>query len=404
MRSGKAKFRRAARFLWRPAVLAVTIIACSYGLTRLVVPTEQEGPKSPGPGSETVVESPLSATLHFNNEVGRKGALDLIRKKIEGASTSIEIAVFSLTSTELRDALYAASKRGVKITLILDLSLSGQHDALLSRMPIGMERVNAGTYDEKNSLNTAYMHHKFIIADRGRPTETLVTGSLNFTPLGEKYNQSFMFETSDHAIITAYGEEFDRLKRGVSGTKKLHDESYDPWASMIRYPDGFLEIRLSPESSGQSFKAEIKRLIQASTKSIDIIMWTLTDREIAQALVQKAKEGVMVRIITEEKTSVTAHSMIPTMQAEREENNLGTLEILIDTKLAQGAVSAMPEGLDPYIHHHLMIADGETLVTGSGNWSLWGFSRNDENHIITDIPFLVRGFQATFDHFHEKLK
>lgn len=50
-----------------------------------------------------------------------------------------------------------------------------------------------------------------------------------------------------------------------------------------------------------------------------------------------------------------------------------------------------------------MIVDGTTLVTGSGNWSLWGFNRNDENHIITNIPSLVSGFQKTFDYFHKKL-
>jgi phosphatidylserine/phosphatidylglycerophosphate/cardiolipin synthase-like enzyme len=404
MKSNKARFSNIAGASWKPALAVAITIACSYALAVSLTPLVKNGPSHRGPGWETTADHPLSAKLHFNNIVGQKGALDLIRRNIEGAKKSVEIAVFSLTSTEVRDALYAASKRGVRITLVLDSSLSGQHDALFSRMPKGIERVDAGTHDERNSLNTAYMHNKFIITDRGRPSEALVTGSLNFTPLGEKYNQSFMLETSDHDLIAAYGAEFDRLRNDLSGTKKFDDESYNPWASTIRYADGFIETRFSPESRGQSLRAEIVRLIRSSNKSLDIIMWTLTDREIAQALVQKAKEGVMVRIITEEKTSTTTHSMIPFMQSARDENALGTLEILVDTKLAQGSAAAIPEGLVPYIHHHLMIVDGTTLVTGSGNWSLWGFKHNDENHIITNIPSLVRGFQETFDYFHEKLK
>jgi phosphatidylserine/phosphatidylglycerophosphate/cardiolipin synthase-like enzyme len=404
MKSKKDSLHRAIRQGWIIALIALAVTASAYLITGLIAPNRKANDAPREATTPISTHLPFSGRLHFNNEVGESDALDIIREQIDRASHSLEIAVFSFTSTELRDALYSAARRGVRVSVVIDASLSERYGQLWEHMPKRMSLTQGGTHDPEQSIGTTYMHHKFIIADRGHPGESLITGSLNFTPLGEKYNQSFMLETSDEHLIDAYGAEFERLESGASGTEKLGIASYRPLASTIEYPNGTMEVWFSPGDASESVRDRVVNLIRSSQKSIDIMMWTLTDQGIATALIERARQGVMVRIITGSRTAETEHSAIPLLAAARDGEALSTIEILTDKKLAEGARGEIPEGIVPYIHHHSMVVDDAVLVTGSGNWSLWGFTRNDENHIVTNIPSLIQGFRDTFGYFHKKLK
>jgi phosphatidylserine/phosphatidylglycerophosphate/cardiolipin synthase-like enzyme len=394
-------YNHIALFIIGGCVLLILII---YGSTELIVKLAAPHSYTFGPLESLTINHPLDTQIYFNNIVGEAKILGIVKDQIDQAKYSIEIAMFSFESDKIKDALYAANKRGVKITLVLDKSRSGQHDLFLPDLPSSIKRIDAGSYDVENPLNTTYMHDKFMIVDRGRPSESLVTGSLNFTELGEKYNQSFLLVTKESAIVSAYEKEFDLLKEGVSGIKKIGTGSYDPWAASIQYSDSFIDIWFSPGFSDQSLKYQVLNLINSSKQSIDIIMWDFTDKEIAKALIKKADEGVKVRIITEAKRVDTRDSSIPFLQLAAKSVKNNNLEIILDTKLVNGVKDTLPDDFTPLIHHHSMIVDGKTLVLGSGNWSLYGFYENDENAFITNNSYLISESQKTFNHFYDVLK
>lgn len=357
-----------------------------------------------GPQQIFNVDHPLETEIYFNNEVGETGSLKILIDEINKAQHSIEIAMFSFSSQDIKTALYAADKRGVKVTLVFNKSKYDQHDIFFSDLPTSIKRIDVGAYDANHSRKTAYMHDKMMFIDRGYPNQVFTTGSLNYTSWGEKYNQSFFLITKDPDIISVYGKEFDLLQNKIAGVKKLAKAEYNPWAATINYTDSFLQIWFSPGFSKQSIKYEVLDTIASSTKSLDLIMWDLTDQQIAQALIKKAHEGVKIRLIAEQKTSSLESSVIPLIQEAKDKDKLDNLEIILDTKLMEDVKEDVPDDFSPLIHHHSMIADGKTLIFGSGNWSLWGFYNNDENALVTNNKYLIDESQKTFDHFYAKLK
>ena len=391
------------KFGWRIFLIAMVLIIITYAAIQSVIKFTSPRHYSSTPAKTITVNHPLETELYFNNSVGEAGALDIIKKQIDEAQYSIEIAVYSFNSVDLKNALYAADKRGVRITLVLDKSLFGQHDLFLVDMPSDIKRIDAGAFDPNNSLNTYYMHDKFIITDFGYPSEKITTGSLNFTDLGEKFNQSFLLSTTDNNIISLYENEFDLLAHGLSGIKKLSTADYNPWAATINYSDSFLQVWFSPGLGGQSLKQRILGSIKSAKQTIDIMMWELTDEDITHALEQKADAGVNIRIVAEQKTAFSTSSTVSNL-INFEKKNPTHLEVILDTKLAQQTTAPLPDNFTPYIHHHMMIVDGSTLIFGSSNWSTWGFYHNDENALITNSPSLIAQFQDSFDHFYTLLK
>lgn len=356
------------------------------------------------PAQTITVANPLLTTIYFNNIIGATGAVAQFEKSIDSAQHSIEIAVFSIKSDRLRQALYRADARGVKVTLILDSSRADQHNKAFPDLPKGIVRIDDGTYDAVNSKNTAYMHHKFMLIDRGYPTQELTQGSLNFTDLGEKYNESYFLTTSDATLIKIYGGEFDLLKKGVTSLGKLGNAEYDPWTARIQYPNGFLEVWMSPGFSNDSAKYRILELINSATTSLDLMMWDFTDTKIAQALVKKSEAGVHVRIVADNTNATSSYSVLPTLMKAKEKEGLKNLEVILDTKSTALITGPVPDGFNPYLHEHSMIVDGKIAVFGTNNWSMWGFYHNDEDTLITDNTYLVGQFEKTFDYFYTTLK
>ncbi len=388
---------------WFILIISIITVCAVYVVARFMV-NEGKRVHSFGPEQIVTADRPLSADIYFNNIVGATGTLAFLKGEIDRAQHSIDIAMFSFSSDDLKQALYAADKRGVKVTLVLDRSKYKQHDFIFSDLPPSIQRIDAGSYDANNSRKTVYMHDKFMIIDRDFPTRKLITGSFNFTTWGEKYNQSFFMVTNDPDLVGIFGKEFDFLRQKISGIKKLGSMAYNPWATTISYSDSFLEVWFSPGFASQSIKYRILNVVDASVKTLDLMMWDITDRQIATAVIKRAQAGVKVRIIAEVATASGEASMIPYLQEQKKNLNLQNLEIILDTKLPAQSIDTLPDDFAPYIHHHSVIADEKMLVFGSENWSLWGFYNNDENAFVTDNARLITEFQKTFDHFYDILK
>jgi phosphatidylserine/phosphatidylglycerophosphate/cardiolipin synthase-like enzyme len=49
-----------------------------------------------------------------------------------------------------------------------------------------------------------------------------------------------------------------------------------------------------------------------------------------------------------------------------------------------------------YLHHDVIVIDGEVVITGSLNFSRAALTRNDENVVIVPDPALAKKFDAEF--------
>lgn len=101
----------------------------------------------------------------------RGHALQDLRKKIRFAHKSLQIALFTFTHPALIDELIAAHKRGLMVTLIIDM-----HSGLGASFQAIEKLKNAGVR-VLMSKGLQLLHHKFILIDE----QILLTGSANWT-------------------------------------------------------------------------------------------------------------------------------------------------------------------------------------------------------------------------------
>lgn len=117
----------------------------------------------------TVVESYFSPTDDALNNA--------IIPAIESADTTLDVAIFYLTSQEIVDAMLTARSRGANVRVIIDAtgasSLYSKHDQLCAAgIPVKIENWNGK------------MHMKALLADG----DNMIIGSQNFTSAGNNDN------------------------------------------------------------------------------------------------------------------------------------------------------------------------------------------------------------------------
>jgi phosphatidylserine/phosphatidylglycerophosphate/cardiolipin synthase-like enzyme len=130
------------------------------------------------------------------------GVEDLIVDALGRARSSIDMAIFSLYSQRVADAVIAAKKRGVAVRVVSDMSQSRRSAAVLSLSQAGVPlRLSAGRD------GTGVLHHKFVVVDGA----LLITGSYNFSQNAELFNfENDLFTTAPGEAF-AYGAELSAV-------------------------------------------------------------------------------------------------------------------------------------------------------------------------------------------------
>ncbi|MFZ4631973.1 MAG: phospholipase D-like domain-containing protein [Patescibacteria group bacterium] len=346
----------------------------------------------------------LEAEILFNNKVGESEFSAAFVGLIRSASSSIDLAMYSLDSTEIRDELYKAANRGVIVRAVVSSNKRTQYNNLFKDKPANVFLSEENLGPKQNG----FMHNKYIISDANSSKKTMITGSFNSTRLQELYDPSFIFKTYDETMIKYYGQEFERLFSGKSGLAKFNDKTYSAWQADLNYKNGKMEIWWSPGSGEVTIKKRMLELIYQAEESIDIMIWQTTDKEISQALIDKAASGVKVRIIADDSNAWLDVSALPQIvAASLNSNNL----IIVDD--AARTVDFLNEifkdslvdknNFNSFLHHHALIIDKKILISGSGNWSYSANFSNDENTLITTVPDLIKLYQDSFDFNFNKL-
>lgn len=114
----------------------------------------------------------------------RGHALTDLRKKIRSAHKSIRIALFTFTHPQLLDEVIQAQKRGVAITVVVDMHSSYGASAKT------IDRLKKAGVKILVSRGVQLLHHKFIYID----DRLLVAGSANWT-------KSAFYKNSDCIVV-----------------------------------------------------------------------------------------------------------------------------------------------------------------------------------------------------------
>lgn len=139
--------------------------------------------------------------------------------------------------------------------------------------------------------------------------------------------------------------------------------------------EGGISVYFSP--SGGCTAAAVSVIAHAQV-SIDLQAYSFTSQPIAQALVGAAKRGVKVRAIIDDKAASDHGS-----QASR---------------LAYQGIPTYVDAQHAIAHNKIMIIDGQTILTGSFNFTRAAEEHNAENLLLIEQkPALCQAYARNFE-------
>ncbi|BBE30199.1 hypothetical protein OSSY52_03400 [Tepiditoga spiralis] len=277
---------------------------------------------------------------------------------INGAKKFIYLSVYDLDNVDIVNALISAKNRGVDVRVVIE---SGNRNTKTDfKLPNNNIPI---IYD----MNSAYMHNKFGVIDG----YCVVTGSTNLTETGINSNSNNMFIVFNNELAQDYMEEFNE-----QFNKKMFGKYDDNIKSFVKVKtnSGLIEPFFMPEDD---LKDRLVQLINSAQQSIDIMMFTFTDKEIANALLDAKNRGLKIRIIMETfqaKSSWSVYSFIKSLNPVLDKN-------------------------PRTFHHKVMIIDNSITVTGSYNFTNSAQFKNDENALIIHSQDVSHSFTKEFNRF-----
>lgn len=282
---------------------------------------------------------------------------------INGAKKFIYVSVYDLDNADIVNALISAKNRGVDVKVVIE---SGNRNTKTDfKLPNNNIPI---IYD----MNSAYMHNKFIVIDG----YCVITGSTNLTETGINSNSNNMFIVFNNELAQDYMEEFEeQFDKKMFGSHDDNTKSFNK----VSTNSGLIEPFFMPEDN---LKDRLVQLINNAQQSIDIMMFTFTDKEIANALLDAKNRGLKVRVIME------------TFQAN-----------------SRWSVYKLINDLNPILdknprtfHHKVMIIDNIITITGSYNFTNSAQFKNDENALIIHSQDISHAYTREFNRFWKMYK
>ena len=337
---------------------------------------------------------------------------------IEGAQTSIDFAIYGMRNqSQVMAALAAAKARGVKVRGVVDRDREGKNyysstDAMVealgdvhsdqqsdlrlakqrARKDIGGEPrcdrppdtlgpVQCLAYDlgdgcllaahasrEQLGDSDAIMHDKFFVVD-GRH---VWTGSTNVSDsCSGGYNANLVVVAHSRELATRYTQEFEQMYgRGFYHTQKL---PHGP--ARVSLGNAEVELRFSPQDD--PIRDGVRPLLKHARERIDIAVFFLTHKHIAEDLITAHQRGVEIRVI---------------IDATGARNEYSKHELL-----RAAGIPVKVENWGGKMHMKSAAIDGHSVIAGSMNWTSSGEYNNDENTLLIRSPELAAQYHAFFD-------
>lgn len=123
-----------------------------------------------------------------------------IVRRIEGAQSSLDVCVFTITDDRLSDALIDAQARDVAVRIITDDDKTGDFGSDVTRL----RQAGLAVRLDRSPF---HMHHKFAIVDGS----LLINGSYNWTRSAARDNQENLIVTTDPRLVEPFAKQFERL-------------------------------------------------------------------------------------------------------------------------------------------------------------------------------------------------
>ena len=288
---------------------------------------------------------------------------------IDGAQTSLMIAVQELDSRPIAEAIIRARRRSLLVKLVLEADYLVEEDAQADPF------ASAGKYEDNRILQDAILratifvrsdfnpdifHQKFIVRD----SKSLLTGSANFTETDTFQNLTHIVIIHDPTIARAYRREFDEILDGHFG--KLN-EGHDPQPPEQTVSNVRIKVLFAPDHAPEM---EIMKQIAKARSRVDFAIFTFA-----------SSSGIDDQLILAHRLGMSIRGALFTSQANQVWAATSGLE---EAGISLSFVPRpnLPAPRPRKLHHKLMVIDEQLIIAGSFNYTHPANYLNDENIIV----------------------
>ncbi|AHJ99594.1 phospholipase D-like domain-containing protein [Hymenobacter swuensis] len=141
------------------------------------------------------------------------------------------------------------------------------------------------------------------------------------------------------------------------------------------------EVFFSP---GEECVAAIRRFIASAHRTLDVCVFTVADDRLTDALLTAHRQGVWVRLLTDDEKLLDRGSDVRQLHA--------------------AGVPIRTDQSSNHMHHKFAVADSHSVLTGSYNWTRSAAEYNLENLLITPDPAIVQRYASAFAQLWEQLR
>jgi phosphatidylserine/phosphatidylglycerophosphate/cardiolipin synthase-like enzyme len=344
-------------------LFAILVVLVYEALTSGSLPFSQTATQMP-PAETVPVATGGWYSLYFTQpdspeaSLLRGGPDESFAQAIRQARLSVDVAAYQFNLASIKNALLDAQRRGVTVRMVTDSDYLDE-EAVQALIAAGIPVLG----DRREGL----MHDKFAIIDR----QEVWTGSMNYTDNGAYLNDNNLIRIRSTRLAEDYLSEFEEMfVEDFFGPSSPANTPY----SSLSINGELLQVYFSPEDGTADHLVE---LIRGAKQSIYFLAYSYTSDEIALAMIDRAKAGVTVAGVFE---------------TSQFRSNTGT-----EFKhLLSAGVDVRLDGNPRNMHHKVIILDGQTVVTGSYNFSASAEDRNDENTLVIHSPEIAAQFMAEY--------
>ncbi len=136
-------------------------------------------------------------------------------------------------------------------------------------------------------------------------------------------------------------------------------------------------------SPGNDCKDAIITQIHGARRALDICVFTISDNDISDAIIQQHRRGTPTRVITDNDKQFDKGSDVE--------------------RLAEAGIDVRVDRTEYHMHHKFAVINNEVALTGSYNWTRSAAKYNEENLLLSDDPQIVRRYLKTFNEMWPKM-
>lgn len=274
---------------------------------------------------------------------------------IRSARREIHLACYELDNPEVINALI--SRKGkLDIRVVTETDNSGSW---------GVSRLRDAGIPVRTDDRKPLMHNKFVVID----DSVVWTGSYNLTERGAQLNYDNAIVIFSPSLASNYEAEFSEMWEGKFGAGSPRNTQCCFMLDSVQVENYF-----APEDG---VAARLISEINLARKEIRFMVYSFTDKSIAEAMARKREEGLRVEGVFN----------------RRQEGDESTVYPL----LAERGVSVYFSPGERTLHHKVMIIDSSVVITGSYNFTKSANTKNDENILIIRSPQLARAYLEEYE-------